>query len=230
MKLGIHLWSGMNLGASDLCIHVPYSIRKGNLPSLWTSPQGLLGVLGSWQDFRGAQLLGVAVFWGSVWLLHLWWAWALCVCCILSLIARKGLWEPWRAAEVDNSKGNLDTTGLEYPLITLKGWKIEGLGGGRFSPLWLDWERVLTNDHPNNLTGLLSLSLGWWCCIKGGVNENKAKSLVPSHAFQIKSLFVANRKAGSYVPPATGVWNESPCVFLAFLVIMSPFEMKASVH
>lgn len=58
----------------------------------------------------------------------------------------------------------------------------------------------------------------------------KNKGLVPPHAFQIRSLFVANRKAGNFVPPGTGEWNESPCVFLAFLVIMSPFEMKASVH
>lgn len=62
-RLGIHLSSGMNLGAPELCIHVPYSPRKDNLPSPqgWTSPQDFLGVLGSWQDFCGAQLLGVAV-------------------------------------------------------------------------------------------------------------------------------------------------------------------------
>lgn len=68
-------------------------------------------------------------------------------------MARKRLGGPWRGAEVDNSKGRLDATGLGYPLIMWKGWKIEGWAAEKLSALAglsqsKSW--MLTNGHPNN--------------------------------------------------------------------------------
>lgn len=54
--------------------------------------------------------------------------------------------------------------------------------------------------------------------------------LAPRTPFRLNHCLMANTKAGNFVPPEMGEWNENPCVFLASLVIMSPFEMKASVH
>lgn len=59
--------------------------------------------------------------------------------------------------------------------------------------------------------------------------KRKKWSCAPEHLSD-KISMLANRKAGNSVPPETEEWNESPCVFLASLVIISPFEMKASVH
>lgn len=83
---------------------------------------------------------------------------------------------------------------------------------------------------------------GWWSSkelnwalsssfgIKEGDNETKELVLSPRTPFRLNHSFLANRKAGNSVLPEMGECNESPCVFLACLVIMSPFEMKASVH
>lgn len=54
---------------------------------------------------------------------------------------------------MDNSKGRLDATGLGYPLIMRKGWKIEGWAAEKLSALAglsqsKSW--MLTNGHPNN--------------------------------------------------------------------------------
>jgi len=79
---GLEWVLGNPIYASMSCIH-----WKDNLLSLCTGPQGppRRGRL-SW-----CLSTGRLVFWETIWLLHVWWSPALCVCYILSPTARKGL-------------------------------------------------------------------------------------------------------------------------------------------